>query len=225
MGEQRQSDQHPSTDNRSHEMCLSLLAEYAAATALGRPTRDYPAVAAHLAQCATCRAELAQLLDLVEPIYAGTIAASTEAPRVRLDFLNPVGPQTMPDATTLRTGGRQLVVVSSERLVAAARRLALASPARGESLFRYSPAPQPPGNLQIVVEVFVSDEDPQLVTVQVLVDVPDRSPVDQAGVMVALDVGGRQFRGQTEATGVVTFSAVPLVDLAGMRVEVEVPGS
>jgi len=226
MSEQERRTQHPATGDRSHEDCLSLLAEYATAQTLGQqPERRYPVAAAHLAQCAPCRHELAQLLELVDLIYSGELAAVSEMPRIDLSFLSQgaVGKRSDNAPPKPLDDLRHLVVVFTESLLAAVRQPALAAGARGESLFRYTPEPQPPGNLRLTVEVFAVDEAAQQGTIQVLVDLASRSPLEQAGIAVTLTIGEQVFVGQTEATGAVTFTDVPLAGLSEMRVEVQVP--
>ena len=74
-----------------------LLAEYATVAALGRaPETIYPRVAAHLATCAACRADMEELLALTEASFAGQVAAAPGYPPVDLSFLSmpaPTAPQ------------------------------------------------------------------------------------------------------------------------------------
>jgi hypothetical protein len=62
------------SDEGGHALLRTLLPAYAAAASLGQRAADgYPQLAQHLERCPACQAELAQLLQLVGPLYDGAL--------------------------------------------------------------------------------------------------------------------------------------------------------
>jgi hypothetical protein len=221
MGDHRrssQSDHHGSL----HEEVHTWLPEYAAAQALGQSTwARFPVVAAHLERCSICRAELEALLQLMIPAYSGEVVPAPGSPQFDLSFLQPHLPRPAETPRSRFSNGlRSLVIAFSEALIGPMQLPALAQAARGAMLYRYTPEPAPPGNLSITIDVFAGDDDPSLGNVQVLVDIPERDPFDQAGIHVTLHAGELVWQGVTGETGSVTFMVVPLHLLPHLRVEI-----
>jgi hypothetical protein len=221
MGEQEDSSAHPSHS----EEIRAALPEYAAAIALGQaaPTR-YPHVAACLKNCSACRAELETLLDLAMPVYTGQVVPVASHRQFNLSFL----PSQATRAVEARQSWfidslRRLVVEFSEALLDSMRQPALVQAARGQLHYHYTPQPAPPDNLGLTIDVFADDDAPDQGNVQVLLDVPGRDPLDQAGIRVTLRVGDLVWEGATSPSGSVTFTAVPLALLPQLRVEVALP--
>jgi hypothetical protein len=221
MGEQGDSSAHPS---HSEEM-RTALPGYAAAIALGQaaPTH-YPYVAACLKSCPACRAELEALLELVMPAYTGQVVPVASQPQFELSFL----PSQAARAVEVRQSWyidslRRLVVEFSQALLESIQQPAVAQAARGQLHYHYTPQPAPPDNLGLTIDVFADDNAPDQGNVQVLIDVPGRDPLDQAGIRVTLRVGDLVWEGATGPSGSVTFTAVPLALLPQLRVEVALP--
>jgi hypothetical protein len=162
----------------------------------------------------SCRADFETLLELVTAAYSGEIAPATDFPHCDLSFLRPS--QLWPDQL------RRLVISFSEALLAPRQPLALAQAARGEMLYHYTPNPAPE-NINVTIDVFAGDDDPQLGNVQVLVDIPGRDPFEQSGIRVTLQAGELAWRGTTSETGSVTFASIPLSLLPHLRVEISLP--
>jgi len=225
MGGRDNHSQHSSQTDRSHEEIRASLSGYAVAIALGQaPELRYPAVAAHLQACSACRADLEGLLEFVLPTYRGQLIPAASCSQLDLSFLrSPVVPADELRPTWLIDGLHRLVVEFSDALLASMRQSTYAQATRGAALYHYTPDPTPPNNLSITIDVFASDDSPDLGNVQVLLDIPSRDPFDQSGTNVTLSAGDRVWQGSTSATGSVTFTDVPLERLSQLRVEISPP--
>jgi hypothetical protein len=224
MSERDDSRQHSSHTDRSHAEVHAALPSYAAAMALGQaPEMRFPDVAAHLHICQSCRADLDELLALVMPAYHGQVAGAPSYPEFDLSFLRPiVAPAGAPRPSWFIDSMRRLVVEFSEPLLAAMRQTAYAQAVRGPAMYHYVPAPTP-SNLGLTIDVFADQHVADQGSVQVLLDVPSRDPLDQSGLLVNLRVGGLLWEGTTSTTGSVTFASVPLKELAQLRIEIALP--
>src|SRR5215211_555380 len=146
MGERGDNTQHSNSADRSHGEARASLPGYAAAMALGlAPEIDYSVVAAHLQNCSVCRAELAELLDLVLPTYRGEVVPAACNQPIDLSFL---GAAVSPVAETRPSWFidtlHRLVVEFSDALLGSMRQSVYAQAARGAALYHYTPEP-PPG--------------------------------------------------------------------------------
>jgi hypothetical protein len=225
MGVRDDNSQRSSHADRSHEEARALLPGYAAVLALGQaPGFGYSAVAAHVQDCSACRADLEELLELVVPAYRGQLRPAASYPRLDLSFLRSPAPRAVEIRPSwfIDTFSR-LVVEFSDALLASMQQSAYAQAARGGALYHYTPDPAPPNNLGITIDVFASDNRPDVGSVQVLVDIPSRDPFDQSGTNVKLWIGNRAWEGSTSATGSVTFTDVPLEPISQLRVEISLP--
>jgi len=224
MSERDDSSQHSSHTDRSHAEVHAALPSYAAAMALGQaPEIQYPDVATHLHTCPACSAELDELLELVMPAYRGQVAPAAGYPEFDLSFLRPSEARpSEPRPSWFIDGLRRLVVEFSEPLLVSLRQTAYAQAVRGPAIYHYEPAPAP-SNLGLTIDVFADERVADQDNVQVLLDVPSRDPFDQSGLSVNLRVGDLLWEGTTSATGSVTFAAVPLKDLARLRIEIALP--
>src|SRR6187431_1810456 len=81
---------HPPADrDQSAHSFREELPIYAAALAIGVDAdAAVPGIAAHLASCPYCAAELRELLELVQPAYAGAFVPAARYPAVDLTFLH-----------------------------------------------------------------------------------------------------------------------------------------
>jgi hypothetical protein len=201
-----------------------MFAEYATVQALGQaiPGR-FLFVTAHLGRCSICRAEFESLLEVVMAAYSGEIAPATVIPHCDLSFLRPRQIRVAePQQAGIIDELRRLVISFSDVLLAPRQPLALAQAARGETLYHYAPSPGP-RNINVTIDVFTDDNDPQLGNVQVLVDIPGRDPFEQFGIRVTLQAGELAWRGTTSETGSATFAGIPLSLLPHLRVEISLP--
>ena len=225
MSERDDSRQHSTQPSRSHEETRESFPSYAMAMALGQaPEVRFPDVAAHLQDCPDCRAELDTLLELVIPAYRGQVTPADSYPQFNLAFLGSATTGAQ-DGTSnwLIDSLKKLVVEFSEGLLTSLQQPAYAQAARGPALYHYTPEPAPPGNLGLTIDVFADESVAEQGNIQVLLDVPSRDPFDQSGMRVNLRIGDLSWEGSTSTTGSVTFAAVPLKDLARMRIEIALP--
>jgi hypothetical protein len=206
--------------SRIHTEILDRLPEYATAAALGRaPESLYPDIAAHLAQCAACRAEIDELLDLTLYVYDGKLAPSPSYPQANLTFLPK--PNLWPDPARLWVvdqRGRLMISLSQPLLVDVASSLAGAP--RGRLLYRYIQDPGSVEDLEVTIEVFAEDTTRRQGRVQIVVDVPSRGPLDQIGSRVILRADDHEWAGETDESGYVDFAPVPLNLVPQLRVEI-----
>jgi anti-sigma factor RsiW len=208
----------------AHSAARASFAEYATVQALGQATAvRFLIVTAHLERCPTCRAEFESLLEVVMAAYSGQIAPAAHILRCDLSFLHThqVRPAEA-HQTRIIDDLRQLAISFSEALFASRQPLALAQAARGEMLYHFTPNPASE-NVNITIDVFAGDDDPQLGKVQVLVDIAGRDPFEQSGIRVTLQASELAWRGTTSETGSVTFAAIPLNLLPHLRVEISLP--
>ena len=202
------------------------LPEFATTLVLGGlGERSDPDIAAHLAGCAACRAELDALLALTDAAYAGEVMPATTYPEPDLSFLRQPAPMPAPDP--VRPGREwwideagQIVVQFSRMLLDLLRPPALVGAARGRLLYRYAQAAGTFAELDLAIEIFAEESDPAHVRVSVCAEAPGRDPLDQAGARVILRASGLSRAGVTDETGNVDFAGVPLGALADLRVVV-----
>jgi hypothetical protein len=223
MGDRDRRSQ-PSPRGDPHSRARASFAEYATAQALGQAARPrFPSLTAHLKRCAICRVEFESLLELVLAAYRGDVAPASDIPDCDLSFLQPRQARPGPAQPTGILGElRRLVIRFSDALAVAQQPLALAQAARGEILYHYTPSPTP-GSMNVTIDVFADDDNPQLGNVQVLVDIPSREPFEQFGIRVTLQAGELAWSGTTSETGSVTFTAMPLSLLPHLRIEIALP--
>ncbi len=200
------------------------LPAYAAALAVGADAAARaPSIAAHLAACPDCAAELHELLELVRPAYAGALTPAAHYPAVDLTFLEAPMQLPQPTAPAWRFDAGRLAIRFSDALLASMRQRPLvgaARGARGELIFRYTQEPASLHDLDVSIEVYTEDVAQQQGRVRVGVDVASRSPLDQHGSLVTLYLGEANWEAETDETGCVDFVPVPLEDLPSLRVEI-----
>jgi hypothetical protein len=206
----------------AHHAIRELLPIYAMELALGgAPEITYADVAAHLASCAACRADLDELQELTSLAYTGQIEAAPYYPSVNLSFMHlPVAPLDSPQKSWLIDALGHLIVVFSDALLEALRQPTLAGATRGQLLYRYVQEPGSVQDLDVTIEAFVEDAASRFGRVRVGVDVPSRGPFDQAGSQVVLRAGETTWQDQTDEVGSVDFAPIPLEVLPQLRVEV-----
>jgi hypothetical protein len=179
-----------------------------------------PDVATHLAGCASCRAELEELRELMTAAYTGTIEPAANYPQPDLVFL--------PARTTAPAAYQpwrfdewgRLIISFSQALLDSLHRPALIGAARGQMLYSYTLAPQAAPNLDVSIEVFTADARRDLGFVRVNVEALDREPFAQEPSAVMLHAAGATWHGTTDETGCVAFESIPLAALPDLRIEI-----
>src|ERR1044071_6688824 len=139
MGSDRTRGHTSSTDMLSHEEIGDLLHAYAHEVLMGGgPEERFPAVAAHLAQCAACRAELDELLEVTRAVYSADEAPVSSYPGPDLSRLpRPWQKQNDTDRPWFIDRFRRLWLEFSQPLLQAWQPSPLLGPARGILLFAY----------------------------------------------------------------------------------------
>jgi hypothetical protein len=221
MDKRELNDEHSTSNEPANHAMRHLLPGYATVVALGRaPQAVYPELAAHLADCPICRAELTELLEITMLAYTGQIAAETDYPPVDLSFLP--APAEKPAAFERRwlvdSLGRLVINLATALLGAAPPPLAGAT--RGRLLYRYVQEPGSVHDLDVTIEVFAIDALPGQARVQVVVEVSSRAPLDQIGSRVVLRADGMEWQDETDEAGCAEFAPIPLDALQRMRVEI-----
>ncbi|HWQ14348.1 MAG TPA: hypothetical protein VNL77_16230 [Roseiflexaceae bacterium] len=198
-----------------------LLSEYVSALALGvDPRRAAPEATGHVEACEQCQVDLAELRALAEVSFDGAVPPAEGAPAPDLSFL------PAPPARVWRVDeiGR-LVVEFGEALLASLRPPSLAGATRGQLMLRYVQDSATTADLSVTIEVYAEDPDRTVGRVRVGVDLPGRDALDMSGSRVVLRAAGDEWCAETDETGGVDFTPVPLSLLPQLRVEITPPRS
>ncbi len=219
------NDERTDFAERQHAAAREHFPAYAAAVARGAMPPDTE-LAAHLAACAACQAELDELVAAVTAAYDGQIASAPVYPAADLSFLRPAdkvtAARTQPArALPWRLDDRgRLEIQFSLALVATLAPRAVVGAARGQFLFRYIQDPGSVDDLGVTIEVFAEDAAHNLGRVRVGVDVPSRDALDQSGSRVVVRAGEAAWQGETDESGSVDLAPIPLNVVNQMRVEI-----
>jgi hypothetical protein len=207
----------PHLDTQNDDPTNDLLLLQATRAALGAAPQDTPPeLASLLERCPTCRDDLSELTELTRMAYSGQVEPSTEYPKANLSFLDQSQPRRNTQPPLVKELGR-LIIVFTEALITSLQQPSLAGAARGELMYRYI---QEPGPMRVTIEVYAETPVSPTGRVQVNVDIDSRDPFEQHGTQVLLRAGEVTWQGETDQTGYVDFTAVPLSALPGLRVEV-----
>jgi hypothetical protein len=209
-------------DQLSHQEVRDQLHAYAFATLTqDAPEARYPAVAAHLVQCAECRADLDELLDMTraaamgvgEPISSGSAPDLLRLPRPRMIAANRSPPWLIDQL------GR-LWLEFSEALLRSWQPSRVLGTSRGDLLYEYhyeSETLEP----SLMVEIF-AEEHPEMALLCVTLDAPNRDVRDQKGIPVTLHGAGVLQHAETDRSGTVRFPHIARAALAHLRLEITV---
>jgi hypothetical protein len=183
---------------------------------------QYPAVARHIAACATCQAELDQLVELLRSAFDGQLEPAERYPHADLTFLEMPMQKPQPALPLWQLDAGRLVIRFPDLLhVPARQQLAgLARGGSGQLIYRYRQEPGSVADLDVSIEVYADDAAQTQGRVRVGVDVPSRGPLDQTGSLVTLHAGDANWQGETDESGCVDFAHVPLAALPQLRVEI-----
>jgi hypothetical protein len=212
----------------------SLLPAYAAAVTLGQIAQArFPQMAQHLDTCVTCQAELAKLLELIEPIYDGTLEVD-KSQTFDLSFLDqpttlPVQAEPKESSIASRRFGSldRLVLILDTQLEALRTHWSAASgrplllQARGTALIDYEPDPATIGGVGVSVQIYPSDADPQRCDLQLALVLPEdiRAP---NGITLILQVDDQIWKETTDESGQFIFAAAIAFDAATLRITAEI---
>lgn len=209
------SRKHSAWTEQEHKAVRDMLPEYATTEALGRtPAPLPPDIAQHLADCADCRALCDRILELTAATFDGRIAAAPPHPGPDLRFLGRAQAASSPPNL-----GRMIITLSQELLMSLAPPAAVRA-GNGRQLYRYGLKPDAQPDLQIQIEVFRNDREPELGRLEITVEVTTRDPLDQAASTVILRYGDVEQQASTDDVGRSIFEAVPLSALPGLEIEV-----
>lgn len=235
-----QLDGIPGTDaapEDAHAQTRELMPAYATALFFGRPAEACFATAIeHLAGCAECRADLDELMLLVEPLFDGTLEPAPSPASFDLAFLATPSPPPAPPRAEARLtaaqGFGQLVLVLDQQLQALHRlradllgrppaRAASAYVMRGGPLVDYEPDPATTAGFSVSIQLYRSDADPQRCDLQLALIPPDHLEVPN-GIALRLQVDDQQWEETTDETGLCIFPAAVPLDASSMRISAEV---
>jgi len=221
-----QTGRRPSPPERlSHQEVRDRLHAYAFATLMeDAPEARYPAVAAHLADCTECRADLNEQLAMTRAAATGVGA--------------PVSPDAVPDLSRLsrpwmKTANRsspwfidqlgRLWLEFSEGLLRSWQPSAVLGTPRGDLLYEYhyeSETLEP----SLMVEIF-AEEHPEMTLLCVTLDAPNRDVRDQNGIPITLHGAGVLQHAETDRSGTARFPHIARAALAQLRLEITVDQS
>ena len=220
------NDERINSIDLPHAVAREQFPAYAAAVARGDRLPPANELQAHLAACATCRAELDELVAVVIAAYSSQIDAASAYPTADLSFLASARDQIAPPARPILTHpwriderGRLAIQFSAALVDGLAPRAAVGA-ARGQFLFRYVQDRGSVDDLGVTIEVFAEDAARNLGRVRVGVDVPSRDALDQSGSQVVIRAGEAAWQGETDESGLVDLAPIPLNVVNQMRVEI-----
>jgi hypothetical protein len=217
------------TDRRPHEEIGDLLHAYAHETLMGgSPETDYPAVAAHLAECAACRASLDEQLEVTRAVLSTADQPVTDCRQPDLSRLPRPWRQKIDRARPWfvdRVG--RLWLEFSEDLLRGWLPSPLLGSARGSLLYTYSgqagedDSAKGPADVALKIDV-LTEQDPRTALLRITLDLPAQNALDQSGVPITLHMDDIARHGTTDASGTVSFDQVPREALSRMRLEIRV---
>jgi hypothetical protein len=208
----------------AHDELREWLPEYAMAIILRHDVRDaYSRVIEHLGHCASCRDEVADLVELGGALYRGELEPALDAPRFALDFLRPVAlPTPAPKQSWWRDALGRLSVQLSVDLLSALqpRPQLLAARSGGAPLLSYQPQADPPGSFFLTIDILEQRESDS-VTLQVQIDLAERDALDQDQIVVRAEGGGMAWSARTNESGMVVISDIPRGLLTDLLVTID----
>lgn len=205
-------------DGTNHLVIMGLLPEYVMMRVLGQQLpAAWHAVERHLELCSVCRSEAEILEGLMTEVYSGTLPSHPAPQAPDLTFL----PKPLPWAKTPMPSATPPILISfSPALLAQSQVYMLAR--AGDARLRYARTISPASSTDptITIEVLAPDDHPDIGIIRICVELPDRSPFDQAGSQIELNIGEQLLCGSSDQNGNVVFNDVPLNDISGWQLTV-----
>jgi hypothetical protein len=221
-----QTGRGPSSHHQlSHHELRDRLHAYAFATVMeDAPEARYPAVAAHLARCAACRADFDELLDMIratgmglgEPVSVDLAPDLSRLPRPWVKSTNRSPPWFIDQL------GR-LWLEFSEALLRSWQPSPVLGTLRGDLLYQYhyeSQTLEP----SLTVEIF-AEEHAETALLCVTIDMPNRDVRDQVGIPIIVHGAGGPEHAETDRSGTARFPHIARAALAHLRLEIKVDQS
>jgi hypothetical protein len=218
-----------------HALIRTLLPAYAAAVTLGQPLSEaYPQMARHLEGCPACQAELARLLQLIEPLYDGTLEPAQGRTALDLSFLpEPPMPalpakQAESQVATQRFGTLDRLVLILDQQLEALRnqvsgafgRPALLRP-RGSPLIDYEPNPATTGGVSVSIQIYPAEANQQRCDLQLALVLPEGVQAPN-GIALILQVDDQVWEETTDESGLFIFAQAVSLDATKLRIAAEI---
>jgi hypothetical protein len=206
-------------NDSDHRSILALLPEYVTICILAQQLPpQWQRLEQHLMRCGECRSEAGALMELMVESYTGAIPAVPAPPPPDLAFLARTAaspPQVVRHADNAGPPARipsfQPIVIQFSPALLPRIRVQMAARTGGVRLrYAYEIPPTDDTSPTITLEVLVHDDRPDYGLVRVCVEHPDRSPFDQTGSYVTLQIDDTSWSGVTDQNGVTAFQDVPL---------------
>jgi hypothetical protein len=217
------NNQQPISNTPSHEEANELLHLYAhEALQGGAPEMHYPRVAAHLATCAICRADLDILLELARPVYVGEEQLILPNYQPKLERLKaPWRPSAEDKPAWFVDRLGRLWLEFSQALLAAFRPMELAgAPREPHLLYEHQVERKNPQDLAWSVKIISEQNSNETTAVRLHIDLPDRGALAQAGSQVTLRTDSIVLYAETDELGDVVFEGIPQHAFSTLRLEV-----
>jgi len=231
-----------------HDYVRSLLPEFVMSCwEASAQAAAWNALEAHLDSCAACREELAELLELLDETYAGTLPPDLAAVPERSSLPAWSGlHQPVHGIATVQvaaTAFRRTLIEFSEALRDAMRQPALGGSYRSQALspaepepehkpdagldsadipaeFRYELSQTCSEDLAVAIDFALKDAAQRLYEVKLTVSAPDRDPYSQAGHRVTLHYEAQTAEAITDASGCVAFPGIPYAMLPQLQITI-----
>lgn len=216
-------------DSTNHLVVRQLLPEYVMLRVLGQQLPPvWQVLEYHLAQCSICRSAAETLEYTMTEAYRDVIPAQAAPPAPDLSFLqNTRKPWPATDSSKPwpppPNPAQKLQPISmsfSPALLAHSQVHMLARSGDARLRYAHTITPTTADEPTITIEVLASDDQPMLGIVRICVELPDRSPFDQAGSQIILQVDQQYLSDSTDQNGNVVFNEVPLDDIASWQLTV-----
>jgi hypothetical protein len=214
-------------DGTNHLVIMGLLPEYVMIRVLGQQLPiAWQAVERHLELCSVCRSEADMLEGLMTDVYCDSLPSYAAPPAPNLSFLpknpswsHPAQANLMPSVAQPGRASPMLIIFSPA-LLSQSQVYMLAR--AGDARLRYARTitPAAASDPTITIEVLAPDEHPDVGIIRICVELPDRSPFDQAGSRIELNIGEQTLSGSTDQNGNVVFNDIPLNDMSGWQLTV-----
>ena len=220
------------------EQCLTHLEVYIAAQLAQEDYLDrFPTVAGHLDTCPDCAGAYARLYEVELAAAANLFDSSVSAPAPDLGFLSTEEAELADPSAEMnleqylraaleRTGDLLRLTLSTDLLTLlqpstapAPTRAPADSTRYADLLLELDPPEMMRDDLPLTVTAYRDSQQPEYCLVEVVVEPPDRSWPDLAGINVTLLIAAERQVATTDAWGLASFENVPIIHLANLSLE------